>query len=70
MADSKVKAPNGKPIQPVVEPVSEDIKYTLFDLSVAEADIHITDGEHLIRLQVLYTALGLLQRKTSTVILL
>ena len=52
VADSTVAAPNGQPIRPLVDPLSEDIKYFLFDLSVAETDVHLVEGESLLRLQV------------------
>jgi hypothetical protein len=51
VADSTVAAPNGQPIRPLVDPLSEDIKYFLFDLSVAETDVHLVEGESLLRLQ-------------------
>ena len=44
-------APNGELIQPKAEPVSEDIKYSLFSLDIAEADVHICEGDGIVRLQ-------------------
>lgn len=52
VADARVEAPNGQPIQPRVEPLSEAIKYSLFDMSVAEVDVHLMEGDGLLRLQV------------------
>ena len=52
VADTTVEAPNGKPIRPQVEPLSEDIKYSLFDLAVGEADVHLLEGDSVLRLQV------------------
>ena len=52
VGDSTVEAPNGQPIQPLIDPLSEDIKYLLFDLSIAEADVHLMEGESLLRVQV------------------
>lgn len=52
VGDSTVEAPNGQPIQPLIDPLSEDIKYFLFDLSISEADVHLMEGEGLLRLQV------------------
>lgn len=52
MGDSVVQAPNRQPIQPKVEPLSEDIKYFLFDFFLSEADLHILEGDSMLRLQV------------------
>ena len=52
VADARVGAPNGVPIQPLVEPLSEDIKYLLFDLTLAEVDFSVLEGEQFLRLQV------------------
>lgn len=52
VADTWVEAPNGVPIQPLVEPLSEDIKYFLFGLTLAELDVTLTEGEQLLKLQV------------------
>ena len=52
VADTRVGAPNGVPIQPRVEPLSEDIKYFLFDLTLAEVDFIVLEGEQFLRLQV------------------
>ena len=52
VADTRVEAPNGVPIQPQVEPLSEDIKYLLFNATLAEVDFSILEGEQLLRLQV------------------
>lgn len=52
VGDTLVDAPNGQLIRPKVEPISEDIKYRLFDLSIAEGDLHITEGDRIMRLQV------------------
>ena len=52
VADTTVQAPNGQPIQPLVDPLSEDIKYFLFDLSIAQTDVHLMEGESLLRVQV------------------
>jgi hypothetical protein len=51
VADARVGAPNGVPIQPLVEPLSEDIKYLLFDLTLAEVDFSVLEGEQFLRLQ-------------------
>lgn len=52
VADATVAAPNGHLIKPRVEPLSEDIKYLLFDLSVGEADVCLLEGGGVLRLQV------------------
>lgn len=52
VADATVEAPNGHLIKPLVEPLSEDIKYLLFDLSVGEADVCLLEGGGVLRLQV------------------
>lgn len=52
VADATVAAPNGHLIRPLVEPLSEDIKYFLFDLSVGEADVCLLEGGGVLRLQV------------------
>ena len=46
------EAPGAELIQPMVDPISEEIKYRLFDLSILEADVSITEGSTLTRLQV------------------
>lgn len=52
VADATFPAPNGHLIRPLVEPLSEDIKYFLFDLSVGEADVCLMEGGGVLRLQV------------------
>ena len=52
VADTRVEAPNGVPIQPLVEPLSEEIKYLLFDFTLAEVDINLLEEDQLLRLQV------------------
>ena len=52
VGDTLIDAPNGQPIRPKVEPISEDIKYRLFDLTIAEGDLHLLEGERIVRLQV------------------
>lgn len=54
VGDTLIDAPNGELIRPKVEPISEDIKYRLFDLTIAEGDLHLLEGERIMRLQVLY----------------
>ena len=44
-------APDGEVICPRVEPISEEIKYRLFDLDIAEADVYISEAGDLTRLQ-------------------
>ena len=44
-------APDGELICPQAEPISEDIKYRLFNLDIAEADLHICEGDSITRLQ-------------------
>ena len=52
VADSRVEAPNGVPIQPLVEPLSERIKYLLFHLTLAEVDVTLIEEDRLLKLQV------------------
>lgn len=51
LGDGLVVAPDGEMICPRVEPISEEIKYRLFDLEIAEADVYIYDVGNLTRLQ-------------------
>ena len=51
IGDSLAVAPDGELICPRVEPVSEEIKYRLFQLDVSEADVHICQGSSITRLQ-------------------
>ena len=54
--DGFVEAPNVELIEPKVEPLSEAIKYRLFDLSILEADIHLLEGDTITRIQVSLTS--------------
>ena len=54
--DGFVEAPNVELIEPKVEPLSEEIKYRLFDLSILEADIHLLEGDAITRIQVSLTS--------------
>ena len=47
-----MEAPNGVPIEPLVEPLSESVKYLLFDLSVSEVDVSLIEEDQLLKLQV------------------
>ena len=51
IGDDLAVAPDGELIVPRVEPVSEKIKYQLFQLDVQGADLHICQGASLTRLQ-------------------
>ena len=51
VGDGLLEAPGALLIQPKVEPVSEDIKYRLFNLDIAEADLHICEEGSIMRLQ-------------------
>lgn len=51
IGDGLQVAPDGELICPRVEPISEDIKYRLFNLDIAEADLHICEGDSITRLQ-------------------
>lgn len=51
LGDGLEAAPDGDVIAPKVEPISEEIKYRLFTLSIAEADVHICEGDGIIQLQ-------------------
>lgn len=44
-------APDGDLIHPRAEPISEEIKYRLFNLEIAEADVHVCEGGNMTRLQ-------------------
>lgn len=44
-------APDGETICPKVDPISEDIKYRLFNLEIAEADLHISEDKSISRVQ-------------------
>ena len=50
--DAVLLAPDPILIEPRVEPLSEVIKYKLFALTVSQADVCISDGGTLTRLQV------------------
>lgn len=52
VADSRVEAPNGVPIQPKIEPLSEEIKYFLFNVTVAEVDVTILEEDNIMKLEV------------------
>ena len=54
--DGFVEAPNVELIEPKVEPLSEEIKYRLFDLNILEADIHLVEGDAITRIQVSLTS--------------
>lgn len=46
------EAPGALYIEPKVEPLSELIKYRLFDLNIEEADVHFLEGSNITRVQV------------------
>ena len=50
--DDVLKAPDPILIEPRVEPLSEMIKYKLFALAITQADVCVSDGTTLTRLQV------------------
>lgn len=52
VADAKVEAPNCQPIRPKLEPIAENVKYILFDFSMAEIDLYMLEGNGLMKLQV------------------
>ena len=49
--DALAVAPDGEVIAPRVEPISEEIKYRLFQLDICEVDVHVCEGESITRLQ-------------------
>lgn len=51
LGDGFQVAPDGELIRPKVEPVAEEIKYRLFKLDIAEADLHICEAGNITRLQ-------------------
>lgn len=51
LGDGLQVAPDGELIQPMVEPISEEIKYRLFNLDIAEADLHICEEGSITRVQ-------------------
>ncbi len=50
--DGFVPAPGAHLIEPKVERFSENIKYILFDMTIAEGDLHLLEGNTLTRIQV------------------
>ncbi len=50
--DEFVPAPGALVIEPKVERFSEDIKYFMFDITLAEGDLHLLEGNTVTRLQV------------------
>lgn len=51
VGDGLAVAPDGELISPCVEPISEEIKYRLFQLDISEADIHVCDADSITHLQ-------------------
>ncbi len=51
VGDALQVSPNGEVNCPKTEPISEEIKYRLFQLDIAEADLHICEAETITRLQ-------------------
>lgn len=51
LGDAFEVSPNGEAICPRAEPISEEIKYRLFDLEIAEADVHVYEVGSMARLQ-------------------
>lgn len=50
--DGFIEAPDAELIEPKVEPLSEKIKYLLFNLNILEADVHLLEGDSITRIQV------------------
>ena len=50
--DGFLEAPGALVIQPKVEPLSEVIKYLLFNLRIASLDLHLNDDGTITRIQV------------------